>query len=186
MWMTTKLQISRARLLNLNNNRVAAFRNPSYHRQVPITNGFLAQFCEAGTVAATRISMRVAIRRITHSIHGCDCVIFNQDKPGLACARLRSLIRCKLPSGRITDIAIVQAMKRSSWRPRTVWDGCAVYDEKKDFSFLLMDYVIRGALLVPVVPSPPSRPHSRLHFFVDVVDGDMFLRSLNSTTHVCY
>ncbi|KAJ7842571.1 hypothetical protein B0H14DRAFT_2586293 [Mycena olivaceomarginata] len=108
------------------------------------------------------------------------------DKPGLACARLRSLIRCKLPSGRITDIAIVQTMKRSSWRPRTVWDGCAVYDEEKDFSFLLMDYVIRGALLVPVLPSPPSRPHSRLHFFVDVVDGDMFLRSLNSTTHVCH
>ncbi|KAJ7823684.1 hypothetical protein B0H14DRAFT_2597711 [Mycena olivaceomarginata] len=228
--------ISRTRLLNLTNNRVAAFRNPSYHRQVPITNGFLAQFCEAGTVAATRISMRVAIRRITHLIHGCfpteyltaedrievetfrcvyitfqskddwmecedilrcnnnwyksgpryDCVLFNQDKPGLACARLRSLIRCKLPSGRITDIAIVQTMKRSSWRPRTVWDGCAVYDEEKDFSFLLMDYVIRGALLVPVLPSPPSQPHSRLHFFVDVVDGDMFLRSLNSTTHVCH
>ncbi|KAJ7789214.1 hypothetical protein B0H14DRAFT_3574529 [Mycena olivaceomarginata] len=115
-----------------------------------------------------------------------DCVLFNQDKPGLACPRLHSLIHCKLLSGRITDIAIVQTMKRSSWHPRTVWDGCAVYDEEKDFSFLLMDYVIRGALLVPVVPSPPSRPHSRLHFFVDVVDGDMFLRSLNSTTHVCY
>ncbi|KAJ7461103.1 hypothetical protein FB451DRAFT_1341275 [Mycena latifolia] len=115
-----------------------------------------------------------------------DCVLFNQDEPGLACARLRSLIRCKLPSGRIVDLAIVQVMKKSNWRPRTVWDGCAVYDEEKNFSFLLLDYVIRGALLVPVLPSPPSRPHSRLHFFVDVVDGDMFLRSLNSTTHVCY
>ncbi|KAJ7898314.1 hypothetical protein B0H14DRAFT_3080816 [Mycena olivaceomarginata] len=67
-----------------------------------------------------------------------DCVLFNtgweiqcnQDKLGLACTRLRSLIRCKLPSRQITDIAIVQTMKRSSWCPRTVWDGCAMYDEK--------------------------------------------------------
>ncbi|KAJ6588227.1 hypothetical protein B0H19DRAFT_924249, partial [Mycena capillaripes] len=115
-----------------------------------------------------------------------DCVLFNQDDPGLACARLRSLIRCKLPSGRIVDLAIVQVMKKSSWRPRTVWDGCAVYEEEKNFSFLLMDYIIRGALLVPVRPTPSSRPNSRLHFFVDVIDGDMFLRSLNSTTRVCY
>ncbi|KAJ6566917.1 hypothetical protein B0H19DRAFT_1138876 [Mycena capillaripes] len=77
-------------------------------------------------------------------------------------------------------------MKKSSWRPRTVWGGCAVYDEEKNFSFPLMDYVICGALLVPVRPTPPSRPSFRLHFFVDVIDGDMFLRSLNSTTRVCY
>ncbi|KAJ6535419.1 hypothetical protein B0H19DRAFT_1183382 [Mycena capillaripes] len=77
-------------------------------------------------------------------------------------------------------------MKKSSWRPHTVWDGCAVYDEEKNFLFLLMDYVIRGALLVPVCPTPSSPPNSRLHFFIDVIDGDMFLRSLNSTTRVCY
>jgi hypothetical protein len=69
---------------------------------------------------------------------------------------------------------MVQTMRKSGRRPRTAWDGCAVYDEEKSFSFLLMDYVIRGALLIPVRPSPPSRSHSRLHFFVDVVDGDMF------------
>ncbi|KAJ7300529.1 hypothetical protein DFH08DRAFT_919254 [Mycena albidolilacea] len=92
----------------------------------------------------------------------------------------------QLPSGRIVDLAIVQTMRKSGWHPRTAWDGCAVYDEEKNFSFLLMDYVIRGALLVLVRPSPPSHSRSRLHFFVDVVDGDMFLRALNATNHVCY
>ncbi|KAJ6557693.1 hypothetical protein B0H19DRAFT_945869, partial [Mycena capillaripes] len=115
-----------------------------------------------------------------------DCVLFNQDEPGLACARLRSLTCCKLPSGRIVDLMIIQAMKKTSWHPRTIWDGCAVYNEENNFSFLLMDYVIHGALLVPVLPSPQSRPRARLHLSVDVVDGDMFLRALNSTAHVCY
>ncbi|KAJ7320983.1 hypothetical protein DFH08DRAFT_713341, partial [Mycena albidolilacea] len=79
-----------------------------------------------------------------------DCVLYNKDTPGLACARLCSLVRCKLPSGRIVDLAIVQTMWKSGWCPCTTWDGCAVYDEEKNFSFLLMDYVIRGALLVLV------------------------------------
>ncbi|KAJ6527660.1 hypothetical protein B0H19DRAFT_1083755 [Mycena capillaripes] len=36
-------------------------------------------------------------------------VLFNQDDPGLACARLRSLIRCKSPSGRIVDLANIRS-----------------------------------------------------------------------------
>ncbi|KAF8182254.1 hypothetical protein K438DRAFT_1975779 [Mycena galopus ATCC 62051] len=118
-----------------------------------------------------------------------DSVLYNSDAPGLACARLRSLLRCKLPSGRTVDLAIVQDMQPSTWRPRTVWDGCKVYGESKDFSFLLMDYVIRGALLAPVDPPPksqPRRPQLRPYFLVDVIDGDMFLRALNATEHVCY
>ncbi|KAJ6479670.1 hypothetical protein C8R45DRAFT_802418, partial [Mycena sanguinolenta] len=107
-----------------------------------------------------------------------DCVLYNSDQPGLACARLRALIRCKLPSGRIADLAIVQAMQPSHWKPRTVWDGCKVYGEETEFSFLLMDYVIRGALFTPVEPPPKSqsRSHRRPYFLVDVTDGDMFLR----------
>ncbi|KAK7016085.1 hypothetical protein R3P38DRAFT_2543145 [Favolaschia claudopus] len=68
-----------------------------------------------------------------------DCILFNSDEPGLACARLRSLIRCKLPSSRIVDLAIVNPMKISKWRPKTVWDGCLVHEESKDLSFLLRD-----------------------------------------------
>ncbi|KAJ7199827.1 hypothetical protein GGX14DRAFT_661239 [Mycena pura] len=116
-----------------------------------------------------------------------DWVIYNTDTPGLSCARLRSLIRCKLRSGRVVNLAIVNAARASSWRPRTVWNGCEVFEESKsdDFSFLLMDWIIRGALLAPVRPVPNTAAGPRLHFFVDVVDGDMYLRALNSKQHVC-
>ncbi|KAJ7193042.1 hypothetical protein GGX14DRAFT_339141, partial [Mycena pura] len=84
------------------------------------------------------------------------------------------LIRCRLPSGRIVDVAMIRMMKRSNWRPRNRWDGCFVFDEQHETSFLLIDWIVRGALLCPVRPAPASYP--RLHFLVDVVDGDMFLR----------
>ncbi|KAK6997279.1 hypothetical protein R3P38DRAFT_3624578 [Favolaschia claudopus] len=111
-----------------------------------------------------------------------DCVLFNSDQPGIACARLRSLIRCKLPSSRVVDLAVVQNMKRSKWRPKTSWDGCVVLEEEANLTFLLMDYVIRGALLTPA-EGPNSR--NRFHYLVDAVDGDMFLRVLNAGGHVC-
>ncbi|KAK6972028.1 hypothetical protein R3P38DRAFT_2383447, partial [Favolaschia claudopus] len=91
----------------------------------------------------------------------------------IACTRLRSLVRCKLPSSRIVDVAIVNPMKLSKWRPKTVWDGCFVYKEGKESSFLLLDYVIRGALLAPA-QGGTAHAHS-LRYFVGV-DGDMFLR----------
>ncbi|KAK6984149.1 hypothetical protein R3P38DRAFT_3232422 [Favolaschia claudopus] len=112
-----------------------------------------------------------------------DCVLFNSDQPSIACARLRSLIRCELPSSRVVDLAVVQNMKHSKWRPKTSWDGCVVLEEEGNLTFLLMDYVIRGALLTPAEGPPNSR--NRFHYLVDAVDGDMFLRVLNATGHVC-
>ncbi|KAJ7206056.1 hypothetical protein GGX14DRAFT_367655, partial [Mycena pura] len=112
-----------------------------------------------------------------------DCLIFDAADDPLACARLRSLVRCQLSSGRIVDLAMVQLMKQSKWRPRNTWDGCLVFDEHRDVDFLLVEHVIRGALLAPVRPTPTAHPH--LHYLVDVVDGDMFLRCLNSVAHVC-
>ncbi|KAK7029277.1 hypothetical protein R3P38DRAFT_3314735 [Favolaschia claudopus] len=109
-----------------------------------------------------------------------DCIMFNSDEPGVACARLRSLIRCRLPSSRIVNLAVVNISK---WRPKTVWDGCLVYEEGKEFSFLLLDYVIRGALLAP---AHGARSTQQLRYLVDGVDGDMFLRILNAIEHVCY
>ncbi|KAK6992378.1 hypothetical protein R3P38DRAFT_3226232 [Favolaschia claudopus] len=87
-------------------------------------------------------------------------------------------------SGRIVDLAMVQNMKHTNWRPKTSWDGCLVLEEEKNISFLLMDFVMGGALLAPA--EGPSSLRGRLHYFVDVVDGDMFLRVLNSRDHVCY
>ncbi|KAJ7713719.1 hypothetical protein B0H14DRAFT_2644673 [Mycena olivaceomarginata] len=102
-----------------------------------------------------------------------DCLLFDAADERLACARLRSLVRCQLPSGRIVDVAMVQLV-----------DGCLVFDECREIDFLLVEHIVRGALFVPVRLAPSGRSHS--HYLVDVVDGDMFLRCLNSTTHVCY
>ena len=43
--------------------------------------------------------------------------------------------------------------------------------EAKESSFILMDYIVRGALMCPVFESDIG-----LHYFVDTIDADMFSR----------
>ncbi|KAJ7060239.1 hypothetical protein C8F01DRAFT_1253570 [Mycena amicta] len=76
-----------------------------------------------------------------------------------------------LPSGRIVDVAMVRVMASSNWQPKM---GRLVFDQSMEFSFLLVEHIIRGELLAPVRPPPSGRPN--LHYLVDVVNGDMFLR----------
>ena len=54
-----------------------------------------------------------------HQRERYDCVIINDDTPGTSVARLRSLLRCRLPSGKVVDIALVHAFTRlgNSWKP---------------------------------------------------------------------
>ncbi|KAK7020981.1 hypothetical protein R3P38DRAFT_3397478 [Favolaschia claudopus] len=98
------------------------------------------------------------------------------------------ILRCNsnwytiLGLGRVVDLAVVQNMKPSKWRPKTSWDGCVVFEEEVDLTFLLMDFVIRGALLAHA--QGPSNSRRNFHY-LDVVDGDMFLRVLNAIGHVC-
>jgi hypothetical protein len=106
-----------------------------------------------------------------HQRERYDCVIINDDNPGTTVVRLRSLLRCQLSSGKMVDMALIHTFKQTKWRPNTMWDKCQVYAEAKESSFVLMDYVVRGALLCPVFDSD-----SRAHYIVDTVDGDMFLR----------
>ncbi|KAJ7777490.1 hypothetical protein B0H14DRAFT_3894290 [Mycena olivaceomarginata] len=100
-----------------------------------------------------------------------DCLLFDTADGRLACARLRSLVRCQLPSGRIVDVAMVQLVQKSSWGPQTHWDGCLVFDECREIDFLLVEHIMRGTLLAPVRPAPSGRSHS--HYLVDVIDGDI-------------
>ncbi|KAJ7822282.1 hypothetical protein B0H14DRAFT_3089030 [Mycena olivaceomarginata] len=102
-----------------------------------------------------------------------DCLLVNLTEPGLHCARLRALLRCTLPSGRQIDIALVRMFQASRWKPRTLWAGCQIRDEAKEFSFLSMEHVIRGALLAPV----SGASDEPTHFLIDTVDADMFLRA---------
>jgi hypothetical protein len=109
-----------------------------------------------------------------HQRERYDSVIINDDTPGTSVARLRSLLRCRLPSGKVVDIALVHPFTRNSWKPYTMWKNCQILAEARDSSFVLLDYVVRGALLCPVFDSD-----ARLHYLIDTVDGDMFLRVNN-------
>ena len=111
-----------------------------------------------------------------HNHERYDCVIINDDSPATTVIRLRSLLRCQLSSGKVIDMALVHTFK---WKPDTMWNNCQIYTEAKDSSFVLMDYVVRGALLCPVFNSD-----ARQHYLMDIVDGDMFLRVNNLSWYI--
>ncbi|KZT29211.1 hypothetical protein NEOLEDRAFT_1086238 [Neolentinus lepideus HHB14362 ss-1] len=102
-----------------------------------------------------------------------DCVLINFDSPDLTFGRLRALFRCRLVCGKHIDLAVIRMFTRSAWKPKTVWDGCRVYEELHEPTFVLMDYIVRGALLTPVF----DQPKKSLHYLVDTVDADIFLRA---------
>ena len=109
-----------------------------------------------------------------HQRERYDCVIINDDSPGTTVARLRSLLRCRLSSGRVVDMSLIHAFTRNNWKPYTMWNNCQIRAEARESSFVLMDYIVRGALMCPVFNSDTG-----LHYIVDTVDGDMFLRVNN-------
>lgn len=106
-----------------------------------------------------------------------DCAIINMDAPHLVCARLRGVYRCTLPSGEQRDVALVRMFSPTPWRPRTSWVGCDVHEESTTYSFVLVQYLIRGAHMIPVFHGPKSA--KARFFFNDLVDYDMFLRAGN-------
>ncbi|KAJ7264829.1 hypothetical protein C8J57DRAFT_1436238 [Mycena rebaudengoi] len=108
-----------------------------------------------------------------HSRPRYDCLLYSSDRPGMAFARARAFLRCNMATGRQIDLVLVNMFSRSKWKPNTLWDGCQVHEEGKEYEILLMDYVVRGALLTPARDS--GKPD--LHFLVDTVDADMFLRA---------
>ncbi|KAJ7114427.1 hypothetical protein C8R44DRAFT_528219, partial [Mycena epipterygia] len=116
------------------------------------------------------------ILRCSHSFHHnvrYNCSLINLTELGLThCARLRTLLRCTLPSDRQINVALVCMLLASSWKPRSLWAGCQIRDEAKQSSFLSMEHIIRGVLLVPV--SGASNEHT--YFLIDTVDADMFLQ----------
>ena len=121
------------------------------------------------------------ILRCNRQFHGqerYDCLLSGSGGSALQFSRLKALLRCKLPSGRLLDVAMVHKFtSHARWKPNTVWNGCKVFEEDKLLSFLLMDEVVRGALLAPAFGSENSG--RLLYYFIDTVDGDMYLRAGN-------
>ncbi|KAJ7262011.1 hypothetical protein C8J57DRAFT_1719599 [Mycena rebaudengoi] len=108
-----------------------------------------------------------------HGYTRYDSVIFNSDSPGMDFARICAFLRCTLESKRQFDVALVHEYCSNTWKPKTQWAGCKIYEEVKGYSFLFMDYVVRGALMTPVTDGAKEN----LHYLVDTVDADMFLRA---------
>ncbi|KAJ7132506.1 hypothetical protein C8R44DRAFT_611932 [Mycena epipterygia] len=102
-----------------------------------------------------------------------DCFLVNLTDPGLHFAQVRSLLRCYLPSGRQIDLSLVHMFASSRWKPKTRWAGCQIREKCKEYSFLSMEHVIRGALLTPI----SSSPDEPVHFVMDTMDPDMLLRA---------
>ncbi|KAJ7864578.1 hypothetical protein B0H14DRAFT_3084417 [Mycena olivaceomarginata] len=99
------------------------------------------------------------IVRCNPSFHGYsqyDSVLFNTDSPGMAFTCLSALMCCTLES-------------KCTQKPRTERAGC----QAQQYSLMLMDYVIRGTFLTPAAGSGKAN----LHFLVDTIDADMFLRA---------
>ncbi len=53
-----------------------------------------------------------------------------------------------------------------------MWGGCRVLDKGLDTSLVQIDYLIRDALICPV----SEWAEEKLHYFIDSVDPDIFLR----------
>ncbi|KAJ7711789.1 hypothetical protein B0H14DRAFT_3639138 [Mycena olivaceomarginata] len=66
------------------------------------------------------------------------------------------------------DIAVVRMLKLSKWVPKTKWAGVRVYDEKKSLDFVMIKYLIRGA--IPVFDTKKLS----MTYLNDLIEGDMF------------
>jgi hypothetical protein len=102
-----------------------------------------------------------------------DCLLFNTENNPHSVARLISLLRITTPNKDVLDLAYVRVFKehRSS-KPKTVWKGCRVVEESARPQFLPLKHVDRGALLARA----SGTTRNDLHFPLDTVDDDMFLR----------
>jgi hypothetical protein len=90
-------------------------------------------------------------------------------------AHLYGLYHCRLFSNESCDLALVRMLHPSKWKPRTIWDGCRIYDEMKEPQFIMPQYLVRGAHMISVFE---ANTVGRV-YLNDLIDNDMFLRAGN-------
>ncbi|KAJ6580037.1 hypothetical protein DFH09DRAFT_886917, partial [Mycena vulgaris] len=103
-----------------------------------------------------------------------DCVNINMDNDPLAFGRLLYLLSVRLPSGKDEDVALVRMFKRSSFKPRTIWENCRILEDGKTM-FVLPQYFVRGAHFINAFGAPGLKVETTF-YLNDVVDFDWFLR----------
>ncbi|KAJ7700284.1 hypothetical protein B0H14DRAFT_3034133 [Mycena olivaceomarginata] len=104
-----------------------------------------------------------------------DCVVINMDNDPLTFGRMLYLLKCRLPSGAMEDIALVQLFKKSTWRPKTMWKNCRIFEEARTI-FILPRYFVRGAHMINCFGCTKE---DRTFYLDDVADSDWLLRAGN-------
>ncbi|KAF8584946.1 hypothetical protein K439DRAFT_1646749 [Ramaria rubella] len=81
-----------------------------------------------------------------------DCVIINSEPVQYACLQF--------------------VFRQSKWLPKTVWEGCQVWEEK-EHTFVLLKYLAQGCHMIEML-DPKGK-----YCMNDLIDSDMFLRCGN-------
>ncbi|KIJ31962.1 hypothetical protein M422DRAFT_185235, partial [Sphaerobolus stellatus SS14] len=97
-----------------------------------------------------------------------DCVAINTAP--VSFGRLQSIFKCIDTRGRQCIVTLVTEFKPSPWKPRMVWEGCRIFEEK-DYRFVMPKYLVRGCHMLPAFEKS-----KKVCFFNDLVDNDTFLR----------
>ncbi|KAJ7743894.1 hypothetical protein B0H14DRAFT_3607170 [Mycena olivaceomarginata] len=104
-----------------------------------------------------------------------DCISINMANDSLTFGRMLFLFQCRLPSGRTEDIALVRLFKKSTWRPKTLWKNCRIYEDARTI-IILPRYFVRG---VHMINCFGSSKEGRTFYLDDVADSDWVLRAGN-------
>ncbi|KAJ7637279.1 hypothetical protein DFH06DRAFT_1335954 [Mycena polygramma] len=104
-----------------------------------------------------------------------DCVIYETDDEPIAIGELKFVFRCHLPGNTALDLAMVHPFRKTSWQPNTRTD-CPIREKipTPTFKFIALEHVVRGALLCPIFGGKTG-----MHYIIDCVDEDMYLRINN-------
>lgn len=88
---------------------------------------------------------------------------------------LHFVFRCHLPGNAALDLAVVRPFSKTSWQPNTRTD-CPIREKKPagTSDFIALEHVVRGVLLSPIFGGKAG-----MHYVIDCVDEDMYLRVNN-------
>ncbi|KAJ7153830.1 hypothetical protein C8R46DRAFT_912239 [Mycena filopes] len=181
-----------ARRLEAERKMDVAFRNfdmrlreyiAQYHpaHQVRLEQQIQIQQCKVLYVDyQSKVDWRGArdILRCSSLFHGLprfDSVIYEDDNDPLALGQLHFVFRCHLPGDVALDLAIIQPFRTTAWQPKTRTD-CPVRQKLtlKNSHFIALEHVVRGTLLCPIFGGKDG-----MHYIIDCVDEDMYLRLNN-------
>ncbi|KAJ7136181.1 hypothetical protein C8R44DRAFT_952955, partial [Mycena epipterygia] len=99
----------------------------------------------------------------------------NMDNNPLTFGRMLSLFQCCLPSSVREDIALVRLFKKSTWRPKTIWKNCRIFEDSRTV-FILLQYFLCGAHIINCFG---CNKEDHTFYLDDVVDSDWVLRAGN-------